>query len=376
MKKCLAASVVMLCLLLCGCSLLNGPADPAFSQSVSESTQPLSPTSAPTPTLTPAPTGTPENFSYKVTVAPAVANPLTGLDAAGSDISARPVAIMVNNIKKAMPQYGLKSADIIYEIPAEGGVTRLLAIYQDVTKVDIVGSVRSARPIFIDVAASYDAIYVHHGGSPEAYEMIGDGAVPALDGMRLEGSVFYRDSERRKKLGYEHSSMLTGSKLYEKLQAMKKSGTRMSCRHTDSAFDFVYTDRVPSGESAVTVSVKTGSYTSTYDYMPEYGTYMRTEHGYSSDANGTGKLDFRNVFVLQMKYSVISGDSKGRLDFDNLSSGKGYYFTNGRMESITWKWSSVSSRLRLYGADGKELEVNAGKSFVHFVSSLSQTSAK
>ena len=94
------------------------------------------------------------------------------------------------------------------------------------------------------------------------------------------------------------------------------------------------------------------------------------------DANGIGKLDFRNVFVLQMKYSVISGDSKGRLDFDNISSGKGYYITNGRMQEITWKWTSASSRMRFYAADGTELSVNAGKSMIHFVSSLSNVKAQ
>ena len=100
------------------------------------------------------------------------------------------------------------------------------------------------------------------------------------------------------------------------------------------------------------------------------------DKGFIVDANGTGKLDFRNVFVLQMKYSVISGDSKGRLDFDNFSSGKGYYITNGRMQEITWKWTSASSRMRFYAADGTELSVNAGKSMIHFVSSLSNVKAQ
>ena len=328
---------------------------------VSEPASSAEPTAAPTP----------DNFTMKVLQAPAVANPLTGLAAKSAD--ARPVAVMINNLKKALPQHGLKDADIVYEIPAEGGVTRLLAIYNDISAAGVIGSVRSSRPIFIDVAASYDAIYVHHGGSPEAYSMLKAGAVYNLDGMSLEGSVFYRDAARRKSMGYEHSSMTTGAKISAKLQ---KSGVRMTGKAAGTAFRFSYNDLVPAGAAAEKVSVKTGSYTSEYEFLPDYGTYMRTEHGWSSDANGTGKLDFRNVFVLQMKYKVISGDSKGRLDFDNFSSGKGYYITNGRMQEITWKWASASSRMKFYAADGTELSVNAGKSMIHFVSALSNVTVK
>ena len=365
---------VFLLAALAGCGTDTPSESPS---SVSESVEPSSeaevtpavsePASSAEPTAAP----TPDNFTMKVLQAPAVANPLTGLAAKSAD--ARPVAVMINNLKKALPQHGLKDADIVYEIPAEGGVTRLLAIYNDISAAGVIGSVRSSRPIFIDVAASYDAIYVHHGGSPEAYSMLKAGAVYNLDGMSLEGSVFYRDAARRKSMGYEHSSMTTGTKIADKL---KKSGVRMTGKAAGTAFRFSYNDLVPAGAAAEKVSVKTGSYTSEYEFLPDYGTYMRTEHGWSSDANGTGKLDFRNVFVLQMKYSVISGDSKGRLDFNNFSSGKGYYITNGRMQEITWKWASAASRMKFYAADGTELSVNAGKSMIHFVSSLSNVTAQ
>ena len=45
------------------------------------------------------------------------------------------MAVMVNNVEKAMPQYGIGQADIIFEIPVEGDVTRFMALYGDYTKV-------------------------------------------------------------------------------------------------------------------------------------------------------------------------------------------------------------------------------------------------
>ena len=58
-------------------------------------------------------------------------NPLTGeLGYAESAVGKRPVAVMVNNLKGALPQYGIAEADIIYELPVEGGITRLWQFMQ------------------------------------------------------------------------------------------------------------------------------------------------------------------------------------------------------------------------------------------------------
>ena len=72
-------------------------------------------------------------------------NPLTGEGSAVDLAGARPVAIMLNNLKKALPQLGVSQADLIYELPAEGGITRMMAVFQSVEGVGDLGSVRSAR---------------------------------------------------------------------------------------------------------------------------------------------------------------------------------------------------------------------------------------
>ena len=62
-------------------------------------------------------------------------NPLTG-EGVMEDISAkRPVAVMLNNLEKALPQLGVGQADVIYEIVSEGGITRMMALFQDLQGV-------------------------------------------------------------------------------------------------------------------------------------------------------------------------------------------------------------------------------------------------
>ena len=80
----------------------------------------------------------------------------------------RPFAVMINNIDVARTvQSGLQDAFIIYEIIVEGGITRYLALFQD-TNTERIGSIRSARHYYLDYALENDAIYVHHGYSPQA----------------------------------------------------------------------------------------------------------------------------------------------------------------------------------------------------------------
>ena len=57
----------------------------------------------------------------------------------------RPVSCMIGNTDSALPQYGIGQAQVIYEAPVEGGLTRLMGIFQDYKDIEKLGSVRSSR---------------------------------------------------------------------------------------------------------------------------------------------------------------------------------------------------------------------------------------
>ena len=57
--------------------------------------------------------------------------PLTGMVRAGEDAPERPaLAVKVENTRDAYPLAGLERADVIYEEPVEGGLTRFAALFQ------------------------------------------------------------------------------------------------------------------------------------------------------------------------------------------------------------------------------------------------------
>ena len=101
------------------------------------------------------------------TVVYAGTSELTGLPIHDALVNQRPVAIMVDNEKTALPHYGIAEADIVYEMmnsTANGRITRLMCLYKDWTGLKQTGSIRSTRTTNIMVADEYNAVVIHDGG--------------------------------------------------------------------------------------------------------------------------------------------------------------------------------------------------------------------
>ena len=79
----------------------------------------------------------------------------------------RPIAVMVDNEKTALPHYGVSRADVVYEMTnslANDGITRLMVLFKDYESIDQIGSVRSTRPTNLVIAPEWNAIVCHDGG--------------------------------------------------------------------------------------------------------------------------------------------------------------------------------------------------------------------
>ena len=116
--------------------------------------------------------------------------PLTGIKTE-IEPEGRVVAATINNHPAARPQSGLSKADIVYEVLAEGNTTRFLALFQS-EQPENIGPIRSARDYFIELAQGYNSLYVAHGYSPEAKEMLLAGEIDQLNGMQHDGTLFKR----------------------------------------------------------------------------------------------------------------------------------------------------------------------------------------
>lgn len=306
-------------------------------------------------------------------VVPDVINPITGLEAEEDYSERRPVAIMINNIKQAIPQEGISYADVMYECVVEGGLTRLMMVVSDYESLPTVGSVRSSREYYLDFAADHNAIYIHAGGSDEAYRQIKSRKVNNIDGVTMYiPDMFYRDDWRLANLGYVHSLVTDGGRIVKGI-AHKKYSTELA-ENFDSPLDFVPfgEERVPEGESGEYVSVTySGEHTPYFEYNTEDKLYYRFQFkGEKHIDKGTGEqIAFTNVLVLYMP-TVSTGDDYKHMSVDTTGSGEGYYFTMGKYEKIKWEKTGVDTPMKLYNEAGEELLINRGKTFFQICTTL------
>ena len=321
------------------------------------------PTSEPAATQTPAPTPTPEPTP---TPYAGPVNPLTGLPMDEEKIASRPVGVMLNNIKDALPQLGISQADIIYEARVEYGITRLFALYQNVDDVGVIGSVRSARPDFLEIVAGHDAILLHAGGSQDAYNIIDSGKVTSFDCVRspLLNVLFWRDKERMKTMSIEHTLVTSGEWIRNYLP---KTNTRMLHKDDFSyEMQFVADGTPENGQKAMTITVPFSDYkTGMFKYDEKSGKYLVGQHGEAHiDGNSGEQMAVTNVIIINTKLSVI--DSGGHVAMD-LTEGDGWYACGGKIIPIKWSKDSFNDQFVYKTTDGELLKIGVGKSYVNII---------
>jgi len=373
----LVALLMALCLtlsLLAACGQEPVPPQAETVPPTEAPTQP--PTEAPTEAPTEPPTEAPTEPDPDLFVAEGNVNPLTGLCDGISDeaLNTRPVAVMINNMIKALPQWGISQADIIYEMLAEGRITRFLAIFQDHSKIEKLASIRSARPYYIDIAQSYGAVYIHFGGSVPAYDAIAKRKdLVSIDGIKgsWEGTVFFRDPDRRKQMGLEHSVYTTGEYLDLAMEKLTNQGKDLAQSEHPSAFKFGerwHDNSAVNGEAANKVTVTfSSSHKPWFEYNAETEKYLRFQYG---DPQMDGWMDTQlavdNVLVLRMQLTDLGGELK-LVDIGTTGKGEGFFFTKGKHVPITWEKETYNSEIKYYTLDGEELVVSRGQTFVSVV---------
>lgn len=314
----------------------------------------------------------PEVVEEPEEVIPENQNLLTGVtDLSEEAIGKRPVAVMVNNIPAAMPQYGVEEADIIFEIPVEGDQTRFMALYADYTKVPKVCAIRSCRDYFPAISQGFDAFYVNWGIDESMGDYIAALGLDQYDGMYNPGGLFGRDQDRINS-GYalEHTAYFDGTKFASYVQS---EGTRTDLQDDkkDTAFKFNGLEEQvkPTGGDCSRVDVNFGAQSAALIYDEQSGTYRKENSGEPQiDGNTGNQLAFTNVIVLETSITVRDDVGHKDVDWSGGDDAVGYYISNGGMQKISWykQDNNEQDRLHLYDEDGNELSINRGKTYIAF----------
>ncbi len=287
-------------------------------------------------------------------------NHLTGIrDVDFGKENNRPVAIMVDNdsLAQQYSQSGISDADIVYETETEGGITRLMAVFADVSKVEQIGDVRSARYVYTDLAMGHNALYVHHGRDevycgPHMSEIGIDNYV--LDAANCGFRTTYGQVKNWQTL------FTKGADLAQTLANNRKvTSDNIKPWQTFAAED----EKISFEQTALKISAPfSGSYKSYFTYDAGAGVYLKTSNKCENkDRNNQSHYKFKNVLILQADMSYYPNGRHRKID---LSSGSGYYAVNGTYQKIKWKKGNAKDKIVLTAADGTPLTMNAGNTWV------------
>lgn len=310
------------------------------------------PTPTPAPTIAPTPTPV-----------PLVPAPLTGRLVFPEIALRHPIAVMVDDHPDARPQAGFNAASVVWHAPAEGGLPRYMLVFQERIPGEV-GPVRSARQYYIEWAAETKAMYVHHGGSPQALETLrnrGSGSwVYNADGFRWEGRYVFRVDDR-----FAPHNVMTDGK------TLRKLAKRIGADDGEIKAPWRFGPDAPRAErpEGGTIRVVYPYETITYRYDPIGNRYVR----YIDDAKKP-QVDVAdhqvvapaNVVILRMAFGPLNDGHprKQRLEAHNIGTGEAFIASNGVTIKGTWKKTSATAPTRLYGPDGKQITLTVGQTFI------------
>ncbi|TFJ92609.1 DUF3048 domain-containing protein [Lentibacillus salicampi] len=286
--------------------------------------------------------------------------PLTGVKTDQS-VNNRITSVMINNHRKARPQSGLSKADIVFEILAEGRITRLMAMYQSELP-DVAGPVRSAREYYFELANGYDSLYIYHGAANFVNDMIRNRGIEHLDGAHYDndGHLFKRESFRKP----PHNSYLQFGTVYEMAE---QNGYDSTQTYEPLPFTTEEEAKNITGDPAANVKIdysgKSLKYVVEYVYDEDNETYTRFSDGKKTvELNSEEPVTTDNIFIVETEHHVI--DDAGRREIDITSGGDACLIQKGKIRHV--QWENRDGRI-IPVQDGRPVEFVRGKTWINII---------
>jgi hypothetical protein len=329
-------------------------------------------TAIPTPSASPTQSPTPEPTATPVPTPSLVAAPLTGRPVTEAKAEQHVIAVMIDDLSPARPQSGLSSASVVWQAPAEGGIPRYMALFQENVPGNV-GPIRSSRYYFVTWAAEWKSVYAHVGGSPQALATLqkyGAGQwVYNADQFRWGGS-FWRIQTR-----YAPHNMYSDGRHLRALAARINADDAPIKAAWRFAPDALPDERPKGGR----ITTKYLYNTIRYDYDQETNTYLRTVsvEGKERDADTGKRIAPKNVVVMVVHFAPL-GDSphKGLLEADTIGSGTAWIATNGKTIKGTWKKTATTAPTRFYDSAGHVVTLTIGQTFIQVMQSATAVTIK
>lgn len=242
-----------------------------------------------------------------------------------------PFLVVIENAPQARPQSGLADACLVYALPTEARITRLLASYCGDTPTAI-GPVRSARQYMLEIASDLGAVLVHAGHSAEALASIRGQKVPVINEFWASGP-FWRDPARKMPHNLYTRLDRLRAELRKKPMNVRPGGVPYSM---EAASQVVVPDATP---SEVVVLDYGPLYAVRYRYDAGRRRYLRDQDGHPHlDADGR-QIAPASVLVAFVRWRDVIERGAPSSKITLIGTGRLAIITEGLLVEGTWRRS-------------------------------------
>lgn len=268
------------------------------------------------------------------------------------------VAVMVDNYRQARPQIGLDKADLVYEMMAEGGITRFMALLYS-EGAEKIGPVRSARYYFVQLARGYDVPLAHAGGSTDSLKMIADLKIKDLDEIYNSGGYFWRDPGRK----MPHNLYSSTDRL---LEGAKAKGYALVPLPQFPTADGWEGETHPAGKALI-LDYSTKDYSYLVSWLYNGQKYERKINQQPHLMEDGAAIEADNIIILKAQTKTVVKDNIPLSEIKITGEGETRYYIEGKVMKGTWKKEKAQTAIGFYDSTGQPMRLKEGKTWVQVI---------
>lgn len=285
--------------------------------------------------------------------------PLTGLPPADPSSLNRPAVIVkIDDAPQARPQVGLENADIVIEERVEGGIDRLMAVFQS-TDASVIGPVRSVRSTDPPVVRPIGGLFGYSGGIPPFVRLLRQTGGVLDVGADADGSAYYRRRDRPAPHNLYTSTLVLRQKTPAGLGPPPRLFTFL-----DPGQSFTGAGATPLSH----LSVRLGPLSSgQWDWDPGAQTWLRSSDGAPHLVEGGGQLAFTTVIVQFVPYyrTPYRDPSHSPVDAANVvGTGDAWVLADGQLVKGTWTKLSAAAVTTFTDSAGSTIAIPTGRTWI------------
>jgi Protein of unknown function (DUF3048) N-terminal domain/Protein of unknown function (DUF3048) C-terminal domain len=271
--------------------------------------------------------------------------PLTGLASTAPTRAALSVEL---NHFGLHPMTGVNLADVVYEYVVEGGITRLVAVFNSQVP-DRIGPIRSVRPTEASIVWPLGGVFAFSGGAPYALNRIDTAPVVRVQENNA-GPAMFRDPQ----VTAPNNLYAHGALLFAKATVQRAPKPLFTYRQPRGAV-------IGRAVSSFVVGFHNG-YAITWTWDDRTGTWTRAFAGRPEMSTDGVHLGAKNVVVLFVTYAGGPGTFGAQANLTGF--GDAWVFTDDKLVTGRWSRSNNAGPEQLRDAKGRTIRLTPGSTWV------------